>query len=507
MSLTKVSYSMIQGATANVLDFGADPTGVASSASAFNAAVTSLTNGGIVYIPAGTFLIDAAIVLNSNITVQGVGTASIILSKFEGATNTNTLGLFTANGKSNVGLADFKVEIFLNYEIRSKFINCRYVTVSNVFFDGEWQNASDISSFPCWIAGSADVVIENCVFKDVIDAVYICRTAWDTGPDSYRITIRNSQFFQENHGASSTYPTGVYAYYSKTTTIENCEFRNIKPAQTGAGEIGYGVYEGDGAADLFTVTNCTFINDDGVSLSYPMTAAFSTQAEYFYVVGCVFNGPFLIGVNGGNEHVQVSDCAFADCYSGVQTYEASGITPLLNSVSNSSFYNIVENPIIFGNGSLYNVYSLAEGNYFFSSGYGAIYFRFTEYGEARDNIIVNCNTLNSTDPTKHAGIIYFGSTAGLCDGNSVRNLDVSGQAKYGVSVGSATNTVVVTPSNSFINMRTGSVYNVLVAPPTTGSWAKGSTIHNWDPASGEYIGWVCTVSGTPGTWNGFGLIA
>lgn len=39
MSLTKVSYSMIEGAPANVLDFGADPTGATDSTAAFQAAL------------------------------------------------------------------------------------------------------------------------------------------------------------------------------------------------------------------------------------------------------------------------------------------------------------------------------------------------------------------------------------------------------------------------------------------------------------------------------------
>jgi polygalacturonase len=38
MSLTKVSYSMIAGASLNVLDYGADPTGVTDSTSVIQAA-------------------------------------------------------------------------------------------------------------------------------------------------------------------------------------------------------------------------------------------------------------------------------------------------------------------------------------------------------------------------------------------------------------------------------------------------------------------------------------
>jgi hypothetical protein len=42
MALTKVSYSMIDGASVNVLDYGADPTGVADSTAAIQAAVDDL---------------------------------------------------------------------------------------------------------------------------------------------------------------------------------------------------------------------------------------------------------------------------------------------------------------------------------------------------------------------------------------------------------------------------------------------------------------------------------
>ena len=39
MSLTKASYSMITGASQNVLDYGADPTGATDSTAAIAAAI------------------------------------------------------------------------------------------------------------------------------------------------------------------------------------------------------------------------------------------------------------------------------------------------------------------------------------------------------------------------------------------------------------------------------------------------------------------------------------
>lgn len=43
--------------------------------------------------------------------------------------------------------------------------------------------------------------------------------------------------------------------------------------------------------------------------------------------------------------------------------------------------------------------------------------------------------------------------------------------------------------------------------PTTGTWSVGDITYNTAPASAGYVGWICTVAGTPGTWNTFGLIS
>lgn len=52
MSLTKVTYSMINGSPVNVLDYGADPTGVSDSSAAFALAVTT---GRAIYAPVGVY--------------------------------------------------------------------------------------------------------------------------------------------------------------------------------------------------------------------------------------------------------------------------------------------------------------------------------------------------------------------------------------------------------------------------------------------------------------------
>jgi hypothetical protein len=44
------------------------------------------------------------------------------------------------------------------------------------------------------------------------------------------------------------------------------------------------------------------------------------------------------------------------------------------------------------------------------------------------------------------------------------------------------------------------------APPTTGTYVNGDIVYNTAPLPGGYVGWVCTNTGAPGTWKGFGLI-
>lgn len=77
MSLTKVTYSMIEGAQFNVLDYGADNTGVADSAAAIQSAITAAaqavggSTGAVVYFPTGTYKISQRITLPNRVGLQG----------------------------------------------------------------------------------------------------------------------------------------------------------------------------------------------------------------------------------------------------------------------------------------------------------------------------------------------------------------------------------------------------------------------------------------------------
>ena len=61
--------------------------------------------------------------------------------------------------------------------------------------------------------------------------------------------------------------------------------------------------------------------------------------------------------------------------------------------------------------------------------------------------------------------------------------------------------------NEMTRMGRLSAYNSATAAPTGNTWAVGDIVRNSAPAEAggvgsKYviIGWICTVSGTPGTW-------
>lgn len=48
---------------------------------------------------------------------------------------------------------------------------------------------------------------------------------------------------------------------------------------------------------------------------------------------------------------------------------------------------------------------------------------------------------------------------------------------------------------------------IATAAPASGTYEQGRRVYNATPATGQPIGWVCTVAGSPGTWKAFGTIS
>jgi hypothetical protein len=98
---TNVQAKLAQ--TVSVKDFGADPTGVNDSYTAF---VNAIATGGNIYIPSGTYIINSPIVCTNSFKMVGSGVNStVIIRNFSPTVDTN--GIFTIQqGGTEISMRD-----------------------------------------------------------------------------------------------------------------------------------------------------------------------------------------------------------------------------------------------------------------------------------------------------------------------------------------------------------------------------------------------------------------
>ena len=236
MSLTKVSYSMIQGAPINVLDYGADPTGVANSTTAIQAAVDA---GAIVYFPAGTYQITH-VDLNSNNQIIGDGWATIIHQ----ISGTNPRpgaydGMFTMNYTNNatptqnVVFRDLQLRMDLPTGVNVTSGYSAYVTTLGSTTLAQWQALfSGLTAIPSvgqvitatatgTLAGGATVYTQLDEQSHII-----------LGGHTESIIVDNCLFYGWRGDAifvgSQMSGVGVPTnYVAQNTSITNCRFDGI----------------------------------------------------------------------------------------------------------------------------------------------------------------------------------------------------------------------------------------------------------------------------------------
>jgi len=132
---------MISGAPANVLDFGADPTGLTDSQPAIDAALNS--GAGAVYFPDGTYLINDTLDVPNGVSLFGEN-------------------MMTTKIVAGTGMAD-NIKLYLRGN----------QTVSNLYIDGNFRNQSS----PNFTFGTAIYVAGEVSAKNVsVFNVYVYDT-------------------------------------------------------------------------------------------------------------------------------------------------------------------------------------------------------------------------------------------------------------------------------------------------------------------------------------------
>tara|TARA_B110000503_G_scaffold139731_1_gene228825 strand:+ start:2949 stop:4358 length:1410 start_codon:yes stop_codon:yes gene_type:complete len=235
MSLTKVSYSMISGAYENVLDYGADPSGVTDSAAAFQAAIDyAVANVKGVFIPSSdvstVYRIETPLVIDGpidfigesmngvTITGVGIGAGNYLLSITDPTKITGMkVGNFTLMGDGACNclyINNVTASTFENINVRTAVNGVDFASTAGNTYQMTWSNLNTLTA----ISGSAVRVL--------------------SGGSVVHTTFQNC-FFGGNTGFYTSSGSGL-----NSTTMLSCNFE---------GNANYGMYIGGGVQGLSMV--------------------------------------------------------------------------------------------------------------------------------------------------------------------------------------------------------------------------------------------------------------
>lgn len=144
MALTKVTYSMIAGAAANVLDYGAVGDGITNDSAAIIAAIAASDN---VVIPSGTFIVDSMIELGVDKCLY-LSPGTTLQRSVSGTTDPviwlkgNNSGLFGAGAASQILTANrcpAGVVRLGHADMTASHANVNWCTIKDVWIAGSTQ--------------------------------------------------------------------------------------------------------------------------------------------------------------------------------------------------------------------------------------------------------------------------------------------------------------------------------------------------------------------------------
>lgn len=322
-------------ASVSVMDYGADPTGVADSTAAFNNALAAVNTagGGIVYAPAGTFKISPTGSPAVGISFMGGGAAGYQGVRLVGAGNDATI--LTRNG--NGTLVQFSGP---SSSPSTGSTHTRYCSLESIGINGSSGTGAAIQCY----------YTDNLLFRDVFvnangDIVMDCVEFWDSrilscvfgGSGSTTASSSTPNVYLRNSSAASGF--GNSTGTTNNIVIDACRFEAFL---TGALWIAQGTGSSSGPNTIY-IKNCkmeTSVVNGGSHLSVDSnTRAAFVDGLYIYSGG--FQGGFstaqdtisFSGQDSALTNVLISDGASATIANGVTVNSTvSGITTAVRNV-------------------------------------------------------------------------------------------------------------------------------------------------------------------------------
>ena len=565
---TNVELKLAQ--TVSVTDFGAVGNGLTDDTAAIQAAIDALatSGGGTLTFEPKTYIVKntsglGCLIAKSNVTLSGAGAPTVIKL---GAAAGNCALLYSASAVSNITIDgvvfDGNSGVITAYDTYGIWLeNVTRLTINNCVF----QNLRLDGMLLGQTALAKQVTVENSIFKNIgvagfgangirvyysqgllINANYFYDfivSPIDTNPTpggnletNIIVTnnyIKNGAGWLPGYSSISLLADRIlcqgntvigggnivvhdYAGSGQTTR----DYRVIGNSLTNT-VSGITVNQGENSDIVVTSNVIRGFNQFGINVYNPNIPATATTNPVIVsnniiedtntnVTYTTTNQPVCILIFNANNVLCSANQCIKPRFAGIWAASSSNVTISDNFIINQAGYAPSDLLTFNGGGILVS-----------PGGYSAPF--------DVDNVIINGNfvynylTTLSASPSSNfrtGGIVAYNDTSGA---KTVSNIVITNNTVnqgYGIGVQTYTLASCYINGNSIFNASSGrlvdtsSVQRVsnpsvgsYTAAPTTGTWVRGDIVYNSAPASLGYVGWVCTASGTPGTWATFGLIS
>jgi polygalacturonase len=478
----------------SVKSFGAVGDGTTDDTTAIQNAYNSLTNGGTLFFPIGNYKITQTLHLNkSNVDFVGIGSSSVIqILSNQLADGTR----FQIENCSNVILRDLKFSevnpVLGRYNVYGTIsLNAvNHIYMENIEVDG--ANGVGIHGI-----NAQDVVL----FKPYIHNTKADGIHFQRGSKNIKIV---SPEVHENEDDSLAFVSHGYEEYGQCDGFE-----------VYGGNLGYNAVTGSGICcdgsknikirdvkinnTLLAGIRITALTDQGaVTTSYPQNV--DITGGTIDTTGLTTGAGEVAGVAViMANNVKIKDMVLRNAKGGIVTTGCNGLIDIDNIQSyncNGRFIWVSTQTIGSNN---YAIVKVKNGMSKINAGDG-IYIDGTllkiDYVSIEGNDMFDINSTN------------LGSIFGIFVNNAAKLFTHQNKAysqnsiqKMGYPSVDFVSRVNNHPLDEFEQIFIGTApHNRAGEAPTSGTHNLGEFVWNWNPSSGV-LGWVCTTTGTPGTWS------
>lgn len=484
----------------NVKDFGAVGNGSDDDTDKIQAAITAAYNARTVseafdtvtvFIPEGIYIVSNTITVPSYITLKGDGHNSVLKVKDNCTSGFNVLEI-SQNRANNINFNDFAIhgnsanntQVIKGISIKPVAGSVIYSNFNNLYIKECTGYAIETLN-----DGAERVRFNDCLFRDckqhnVFSAKLrsssfnncTIRTA-KTGYSGVLLDGANNSQIAFNHCLiEENAEYGIYSDRASRISLESCRF---------VGNYGSAIYMLK--SDTINITDCQFSSNQGYGAL--LEGASGDELVRVHISNNMFDGNYFNGlylnyctagsitgnIFASNSQVPVSYVSYlGSIYECIETHTSSpSETP--DTSSKWSVSTDVSSADDWVSGTLY-----------FSSTYSVSGL----FIQRSDHISVLSNTFTGTSH-KYAIELESTVTESYLYDNSI------------VEFGTDRINPTALNTNNKIEINKFGQSTVI---PASGTWSRGDIVWNEGAQSGEYVGWICTVGGTPGTWKEFGLI-